>query len=107
MAAKLGFPGPQFHDLRGNARDIVLDRGLPVHVVAVRCGHDPATLLRSCAKRTRKAGTSVAGAIGVSQGGFWETENSLSPSWECCRCVPFMSCAKALILLCRKGGRAV
>jgi len=59
MAAKLGFPVPQFHDLRGNARDIVLDRGLPVHVVAVRCGHDPATLLRSCAKRTRKAGTSV------------------------------------------------
>ena len=46
-----------------------LDRGAPVHVVAARCGHDPAVLLRSYAKRTRKADTSAAAVIGaVSKG---------------------------------------
>jgi integrase len=41
----------------------MLDAGVPVHVVASRCGHDPAMLLRSYAKRTRKADTSAAAAI--------------------------------------------
>jgi hypothetical protein len=31
---------------------MLLDAGVPVHVVAARCGHDPAVLLRSYAKRT-------------------------------------------------------
>jgi hypothetical protein len=39
---------------------LMLDAGVPVHVVAARCGHDPAVLLRSYAKRTRKADTSAA-----------------------------------------------
>ena len=58
-----------FHDLRGSHETLLLDHGVPVHVVAARCGHDAATLLRSYAKRTRKADTSAAAVIaGISQG---------------------------------------
>jgi integrase len=62
---KLGFPGLRFHDLRGSHETILLDNGVPVHVVAARCGHDPAVLLRSYAKRTKKADTSAAAIIGA------------------------------------------
>ena len=64
-ATLLGFPDLRFHDLRGTHETLLLDAGVPVHVVAARCGHDPATLLRSYAKRTRKADTSAAAAIGA------------------------------------------
>jgi integrase len=64
-AAQLGFPGLRFHDLRGTHETLLLDAGVPVHVVAARCGHDPAVLLRSYAKRTKKADTSAAAVIGV------------------------------------------
>ena len=47
----------RFHDLRGSHKTLLLDAGVPVHVVASRCGHDPAVFLRSYAKRTRKADT--------------------------------------------------
>jgi len=57
------FPGICFHDLRGSHETALLDAGVPVHVVAARCGHDPATLLRSYAKRTKKADTSAAAVI--------------------------------------------
>ena len=68
-AEQLGFPGLRFHDLRGTHETLLLDRGVPVHVVAARCGHDPAVLLRSYAKRTRKADTSAASVIGsISKG---------------------------------------
>jgi hypothetical protein len=41
-----------------------------VHVVARRCGHDAATLLRAYAKRTKKADASAAAVIGaLSKGG--------------------------------------
>ena len=63
-ATALGFPGLRLHDLRGAHETILLDKGVPVHVVAARCGHDPAVLLRSYAKRTRKADTSAAAVIG-------------------------------------------
>lgn len=63
-ARKLGFPKLRFHDLRGSHETLLLDAGVPVHVVAARCGHDPAVLLRSYAKRTRKADTSAAAMIG-------------------------------------------
>jgi hypothetical protein len=43
---------------------MLLDRGVPVHVVAARCGHDPAVLVRTFAKRTRKADTRAANVIG-------------------------------------------
>src|SRR5262249_9703343 len=46
-ARKLGFPGLRFHDLRGTHETLLLDAGVPVHVLAARCGHDPAVLLRS------------------------------------------------------------
>jgi integrase len=64
-AAKLGFPGLRLHDLRGSHETVLLDAGVPVHVVAARCGHDPAILLRSYAKRTKKADTSAAEIIGA------------------------------------------
>jgi integrase len=50
------------HDLRGTHETLLLDRGVPVHVVAARCGHDPAVLLRIYAKRTRKTDMSVSAA---------------------------------------------
>jgi integrase len=62
-ATGLGFPGPRFHDLRGTHETLLLDQGVPVHVVAARCGHDPAVMLRAYAKRTRKADISAAEAI--------------------------------------------
>ena len=43
---------------------LLLDHGVPVNVVAARCGQDPATLLRSYAKRTRKADANAASVIG-------------------------------------------
>jgi integrase len=58
----------RFHDLRGSHETLLLDAGVPVHVVAARCGHDPAVLLRSYAKRTRKADTSAAAVIGAMAG---------------------------------------
>jgi integrase len=62
-AIGLGFPGLRFHDLRGTHETLLLDQGVPVHVVAARCGHDPAVMLRAYAKRTRKADVSAADAI--------------------------------------------
>jgi integrase len=48
---------------------MLLDAGVPLHVVAARCGHDPATLLRNYANRTKKADTSAASVIGnISKG---------------------------------------
>jgi integrase len=64
-ACKLGFPSLRFHDLRGTHETLQLDAGVPIHVVAARCGHDPAVLLRSYAKRTKKADTSAAAVIGA------------------------------------------
>ncbi len=58
-------PRLRLHDLRGTHETLLLDAGVPVHVVAARCGHDPAVLLRSYAKRTKKADTSAAAVIGA------------------------------------------
>jgi integrase len=62
---KLGFDKLRFHDLRASHETMLLDAGVPVHVVAARCGHDPAVLLRAYAKRTKKADTSAAAVIGA------------------------------------------
>jgi integrase len=62
-AAKLGFPGLRFHDLRGTHETMLLDKGTPIHTVAKRCGHDPAILLRVYAKRTQKSDESAAAVI--------------------------------------------
>jgi integrase len=64
-ARKLGFPALRFHDLRATHETLLLDAGVPVHVVAARCGHDPAVLLRTYARRTKKADTSAAAVIGA------------------------------------------
>ena len=63
-AKRLGFPGLRFHDLRGSIATLLLDAGEPVHKVASRLGHDPATLLRSYAKRTQGGDASAAAVIG-------------------------------------------
>ena len=41
----------------------MLDRGVPLRIVADRCGHDPLVLLRSYANRTRKGDTKADEAI--------------------------------------------
>jgi integrase len=64
-ARLLGFKDLRLHDLRGGHETFLLDAGVPVHVVAARCGHDPAVLLRSYAKRSKKADTSAAAIIGA------------------------------------------
>jgi len=61
--AKIGFPGFRIHDLRHTHSTMLLDAGVPVHVVAARIGDDPATLLRIYAKRTRKADKSAADVL--------------------------------------------
>jgi integrase len=63
-ARRLGFKKLRFHDLRGSHETALLDAGVPIHVVAARCGHDPATLLRNYAKRTDRADKSAAAVIG-------------------------------------------
>ena len=62
-ARRLGFEGISIHDLRASHETALLDKGVPVHVVAKRCGHDPATLLRAYARRTRKADANAANVI--------------------------------------------
>jgi integrase len=63
-ATALGFPGLRLHDLRGTHETHLLDGGMSPAAVAQRCGHDPATMLRSYAKRTRKADARAAEIIG-------------------------------------------
>jgi integrase len=69
-ARKLGFPDLRFHDLRGSHETMLLDAGVPTHIVAARCGHDPAVLLRSYAKRTMKADQSAATVIAAMSKGM-------------------------------------
>jgi integrase len=71
-AKRLGFAGFKFHHLRGTHATLLLDRRVPVHVVAERIGDDPAVLLRNYAKRKR-AGTadqSVSIEIAALAAGF-------------------------------------
>jgi hypothetical protein len=49
----------------GEVRQLRLED--PVHVVAARCGHDPAMLLRNYAKRTKKADTSAVPVEGCAR----------------------------------------
>ena len=53
----------RLHDLRGSHSTALLDAGVPVHIVAARIGDDPAVMLRSYAKKTRKADVSAADVI--------------------------------------------
>jgi integrase len=58
-------------NLRATHDTILLDKGVPVHVVAKRCGHDAAMLLKVYAKRTKKADANAAGVIGTLTQGSW------------------------------------
>jgi integrase len=71
-AALLGFSELRFHDLRGTHATLLLDRGVPVHIVAERIGDDPAVLLRNYAKRKRNntADSSVSAHIEAPAAGF-------------------------------------
>jgi integrase len=71
-ARRLGFAGFTFHHLRGTHATLLLDRGVPVHIVAERIGDDPAVLLRNYAKRKRKtiANSSISADINALTGGF-------------------------------------
>jgi hypothetical protein len=63
---KLGFPATlRLHDLRGSHETVLLDKGVPLHVVAERCRHDPAVLLKNYARRTHKADNAAAEIIGT------------------------------------------
>ena len=42
---------------------MLLDAGVLVHVVAARCGHDPAVFLRVYVKRTPRAAADVIGTL--------------------------------------------
>jgi integrase len=75
-AKRLGFKDFTFHHFRGTHATLLLDRGVPVHVVAERIGDDPAVLLRNYAKRKRQRGdsptmdASVSAVIGALAAGF-------------------------------------
>lgn len=60
----LGFGHLRLHDLRGSHETMLLDAGVPVHIVAARCGHDPAVLLRDYAKPTKATDAKAAAVIG-------------------------------------------
>jgi hypothetical protein len=53
-ADALGFVDFKFHHLRGMPASLLLDKGVPVHIVAERVGDNPAVLLKNYAKRKRK-----------------------------------------------------
>jgi integrase len=56
--------GIGFHSIRAGHETAMLDAGISVHVVAERCGHDPAVLLKHYAKRTARNDAAAATAIG-------------------------------------------
>lgn len=62
-ATALGYPKLRFHDLRGSHETALLDAGVPVHVVAARCGHSAAMLLKVYAERTQSADAKAADAM--------------------------------------------
>jgi integrase len=65
--SKLGtYPAAlRLHDLRGSHETALLDRGVGLHIVAARCGHSPAMLLKAYAKRTKKSDEAAANVLGT------------------------------------------
>jgi integrase len=63
IVSRLGLEGLRFHDLRGTHATLLLNAGVPAHVVAERCGHDTGVLWRNYAKMTRSANTSAADVV--------------------------------------------
>jgi hypothetical protein len=71
-----GFPGVRLHDIRAGQATALLDRGVPIHVVAARCAHDPAVLLRWYAKRSKKSDNAAADIIGDILGGVFKRKSA-------------------------------
>jgi integrase len=65
IATALGFERLRFHDLRGTHATLLLNAGVPAHVVAERCGHDTGVLWSNYAKMTKSANMSAAEVIGA------------------------------------------
>lgn len=55
LAADAGLPTIRLHDARHTALSLLLERGVPVHVVARFAGHDPSVTMRTYAHVTRDA----------------------------------------------------
>jgi integrase len=68
-AATLGFK-IRLHDLRHTHGTILLSRGVPLHEVAGRLGHDASVLLKTYAHRLPKEDQRVAEIIGAMTGGL-------------------------------------
>jgi integrase len=71
-----------FHDIRAGHETALLDAGVPVHVVAERCGHDPAVLLRHYARRTARNDAAAAAVIGRVLGGILGTSSREPDPWD-------------------------
>jgi hypothetical protein len=77
----LGLAKLRLHDFARHSRDVAPRCGrVPLRRAPARCGHDPDVLLRTYAKRTRKADTTLAAIIGVLSAGVvrWV----LVPRWQ-------------------------
>jgi integrase len=67
-AASLGFP-IRLHDLRGSHITMLLDGGIPPHVVAKRAGHSVTVMMKAYAQRTGSADERAAAVVaGFSSG---------------------------------------
>jgi integrase len=68
-ATALGFP-IRLHDLRHSHGTILLNKGVPIHEVAGRLGHDAAVLLKTYAHRLPKEDQRSAEIIGAMTSGL-------------------------------------
>lgn len=76
IVPRLGFERLRFHDLRASHGTLLLDAGVPAHVVAERLGHDTAVLWANYARMTKRANTSAADVIGsLTKGALTSTSN--------------------------------
>ena len=75
-----------------NSSTLLFDAGVPVHVLATRCSHHPAVLLRVYAKRTRKADARAAAIISAlfqeRVGGYLGTGLEGLPLWSLAKLGP-------------------
>jgi len=62
-AKALGFQGLRFHDLRGSYETALLDAGVPVHVVAARCGRPGRAVAQLCQTHQESRHQRGSGAI--------------------------------------------
>jgi integrase len=68
LAAEAGLPRIRLHDARHTALTLLLERGVPVHVVARFAGHDPAITMRQYAHVTQQGMDQASGVFGAAFG---------------------------------------